>query len=251
VVSGFNLRVDEFVTLLIARTIGFLFEFIKATSSLEKVEFDDWYGGLYGDRIFLDITSAYIHPRTSIVYGILGLGVLASPVFMFPQRLAISRPVFLAARFIELEVAVLGLRWFIELYAATASRKFNILRMAIDSEAPLIQIQRMDLYFKRFYAPSKLTIFTGRILETVLLATRLGPGTYQAPDLTDELPELTTRVLRPSRACESGNQHSECISEPWNSTEVKIFEASTNYRQSLVRLVAFNANLIIRGPTLC
>jgi hypothetical protein len=47
-----------------ARTIiFFLFEGRALNDNLRKAEFDEWYSGLYGDRIILDSTSFYIHPE--------------------------------------------------------------------------------------------------------------------------------------------------------------------------------------------
>jgi hypothetical protein len=202
---------------------------IVATST--KARTDDWYGTLHRDRIVLDISEFHIHPRPSIVYSIIGLGVLASPAYLFPKSLAISGPVFFSALVIKLEVVILVLRWFLEMYATTAPRKINILWwLSTSPETHLGHMQERDMLFHRLYAPSKLTISIRQIFRAALATAPPAVGMFETTDPIDQYPELAVTAPRRLQAWEVERHQPRCVSEPWNITEVKIFEASTNHR---------------------
>jgi Heterokaryon incompatibility protein (HET) len=188
---------------VITRGLLFFIEFNIVAQSLSQVEFDEWLTNLYRHNANAPYTTFYVHYPPIIA---IGVSTLSSLIILLSWSIGNSRNTWrFVSRLAEVELGIIFLRWFLELYAQ-APPKFNLL-LALTSFGT--SNQQIRGYYNTFYAPSRLTLYLQYLMQRVARLYR--PRRIQLPlDIPEEDPEVgdsnpTQPLLEAGRAGEESN----------------------------------------------
>lgn len=224
---GTGPRLGVSLGLFWARVVALYFENCFWHFSFAEAEFDEWYGGLYGDKVILGGTPFNIYHCPSVVYATLGLGLLAWPFFWLLERLLPGQRMLREVVFLvcEFELGLLIVKWLLEVSVQAA------LRVMFPPSQQLSEESRARVwYFKTFYAKSRLTTILERVLQVAWSALTFQPRRYPTSPSDHGFSEPTasgaTALFETSEFIDDPSR------EPWSTKNVKVFEPTTDSRMS-------------------
>ena len=211
--------------LQVFKTWAYVSEATAAYETLQQIEFDGWYGGLYNKEIESGSTMVNIHYSPRTTFGLLAAGALCLPLLLAPQ-VNLDADIVCLLLLIFTEAGQLVLRWLLELCAHLPARINIQWRIATYHTA---QSERIARYYEHFYSFSRLTRFIRdvgfaklRLFRSKSDLSRLSTvGQHQDPLLSPPL-AISTQFQLPTA---SGHDY-----EPWSNKGIQIFIPSTHQR---------------------
>jgi len=196
------------------RVVALLVEFYMLAHQFQRAEFDEWYSGLYDQKVKVHSHDFYIHFRPWITCSLLILGciswVLLAQISHLPAIFNAIDPLLTIAAG---EPVHLLTRWLLELYSRTPA-EFNIpLWLAT---FPDKQHHNMLWYFDRFYAKSRLTRLVEAILSRIT-ATFLSVTCIQVEPESDSV-----QGAHPQLSSSSRPSAPESIVSHFSATDVAV-----------------------------
>lgn len=222
------------------RFLAFAIEIGLLAASISQIEFDDWLTNLYRDKVNIPYTAFSIHYPPAITIGILSLSSL---LLLLSVRLTKGNDAWhLVSRFVEIELGILLLRWFLELYAH-APAKINLLLAPTSFVKNKRQIMT---YYNMFYAPSRFTLSLRRlalIMKRNFEQLKIFPPSDVFERVLEDgdnsfshaLPEEGGEqqpLLLPWSEASGLNKGKQADKEPWRNDPIGPYTSNTHQRVS-------------------